>query len=1341
MYGQKPVESDRKWMYCVAVILFVSIGLGSAFGASTSWKNAGTGNWSVASNWSGGVPDSSTDAWVEQGIVQVNEDNQWCQGLFITGGWGLIPEVRLESGSLTAREKVTVGYYKYENGLLVHSGGRLVTGDLVLAQGTGSSGSFELSGDAELEAVNGTLGGWGGPAVFTQTGGTATFSGVLYLTTYYGTHNDATYTLSGGKLKANIIYINGNDSGGDGLFEITDAGAEIEITDSFNIQPKGIFHAVPGTVMHLTRYGGFTVEKDASAADLEDLDNLTLIYSTLSGPGPSGYSGELEVFAEDTGLEGLNTSPRFGTITLSRGAQVWLFDNFNNPAGSPAHALYARELNLSKGSIIHLNGFNIYCECFLNMGGTVDDSQGGSVIYENECHVFTVEADPVNLPADGVSTSAITSTLIVDGMAVPGRPIRFYTDRGLLTDGVVTDTSLLAVTDSDGRASVELIADDSGAGTANVNAEILDWDWTAGCEVEIIDYHIWTTVDKAFYTRIPGRVAPYELTFPNAMFSSSTPMPTLYGETRIPVRLRVEGMDVAGVAIELSSEMGARCGIFQIDYPFTVFTEADGTAEFTLIVDNPYLTLVTSPFDMEDDKDFVLDLILQVVGHPGSKKTMEFPILDNYQILFHTFEENLPDGHIWDLSDPFNAVQYPAYWPLIVSGVWAGVANNILDTIWWIEYKATGLSRSPYGPFTCGCYQLMVLELLDKIRLEMVSGKSAMLLNGFHYGPVKVLWGGHQAAMIWPSHRVWHDPTWTHVWDPWIPQYPEGASYTLAQWMEGMGIVVPAFGWLFNLFLEPGSSNGFAQNYYPPNSGISYPAAINPGTAACGGERLGYISLVLHCPVDLMVTDDQGRRVGLLPNTPEGECPYLNEIPGAEFYPQLLPDGSRAFLLEIPRQNLLVDILGNQSGDFSAAVYISDEPEKVIQYTAAAIQKEQSAQLFIDPNAPHDPVMIYDNGDLILPDETLSLSDLGYDEISDQTALRISITNRTVYSFHAPLRIVLDQVDPGAVTPVSWDGIDSQGKPYLDLSGDLTDGRLDPGQSLQRMVFWKHSQGNSFHISLSVTGRTGTGGTLTARRTNFKLNQPLCGKHYFVTPPRELTENNASDWYGWADQGSPDNTYLENDPFWMVEGTSSVIFYTDGARDTLIRYPATYQAQWDLSDADFLTMSLYADNLNELQFESGPIVRLKKDAENYLEYIYYQGGVPYPVINDAVDQWRTWTIRLNADPSETDGWRLIRHGQADLSEVAYVEIHADTSDSGFVLWIDNMSFDLPEYRYRDFNCDDRVEMDDLVILAVQWLGEEGGYASHRATDLDQNGRVDLSDFTRFAEQWLGGRTP
>ncbi|MBN1816685.1 MAG: hypothetical protein JW828_04950 [Sedimentisphaerales bacterium] len=1331
----------RNWRICiVAAFVFILTGWGRIGAVSTSWQNTGTGNWSAGINWSGGVPDSSTEACVQQGVAQITNGNQWCQSLFITGGWGLIPEVHLLSGSLTAREKVTVGYYQYENGLLVHSGGRLVTGDLVMAQGTGSSGSYELSGDAELEAVAGTLGVWSGPAVFTQTGGTATFSQVLYLTTYYGTNNDATYTLSGGKLTANIIYINGNDSGGDGLFEITDAGAEIEITDSFNIQAKGTFHAVPGTVIHLKHHGGFAVEKDTSAGDLGDLDNLTLVFSTQ--PGPSApHGGEIEVFAEDTGLDGLDSSPRFGTVTLSRGARVCLFNNFNNAVGSPVQALYVRDLNLSKGSTLDLNGYNIYCECFLNMGGTVDDSKGGSVIYENECHVFTIEADPVHLHADGVSTSEITSTLIVDGVAEVGRPIRFYTDRGLLTDGVTTDTSLLAVTDSDGRASVELIADDSGTGTAAVNAEVPDWDWTTGCEVEIIDYHIWTTAEKAVYTRIPGRVAPYELTFPNAMFSSSTPMPTLYGETRIPVSLRVEGMDVAGVEIELSSEMGDRCGIFQIDYPFTVFTEADGTAEFTLIVDNPYLTLVTSSFDMEDDKDFVLDLTLQVVGHPGSKKTMEFPILDNYQILFHTFEENLPDGHIWNLSDPFNAIQYPAYWPLIVSGVWAGVANNILDMLWWIEYKTTGLRQSPYGPFTCGCYQLMVLELLDKIRLEMVSGKSAMLLNGFHYGPVKVLWGGHQAAMIWPGHRVWHDPAWTHVWDPWIPQYPEGASYTLAQWMEGMGIVIPAFGWLFNLFLEPGSSNGFAQSYYPPNSGISYPADINPGTADCGGERLGHISLVLHCPVDLMVTDDQGRRAGLLPNTPEGECPYLNEIPGAEFYPQLLLDGSRAFLLEIPRQNLIVDILGNQSGDFSAAVYIADEPGKVIHYTAAAIQKEQSAQLFIDPNAVHDPVMVYDNGDLILPDETLSLSDLGYDETTDQTSLRISMTNRTDHSFHTPLRIVLDQVDPGAVTPVSWDGVDSQGKPYLDLSGDLTEGRLDPGQSFQRTVFWKHSQGNSFHISLSLTGQTATGGALTARRTNFKLNQPLCGKHYFITPPKELTENNASDWYCWADEGNYGWSYLENDPFWMLEGASSIIFNTDGAFDTLVRYPETYEARWDLSDADFLTLSLYADNPNELLFQSGPIVQLKKDADNYLEYVYYQGGQPQPVINEAVYQWQNWTIPLRANPAETDGWRLIPYGQADLSEIAYVEIHADTWDSGFVLWIDQVSFDLPEYRYRDFNCDDQVGIDDLAILAAQWLGGEGGFASHRATDLDQNCRVDLSDFASFAQQWLAGTSP
>jgi len=237
-------------------------------------------------------------------------------------------------------------------------------------------------------------------------------------------------------------------------------------------------------------------------------------------------------------------------------------------------------------------------------------------------------------------------------------------------------------------------------------------------------------------------------------------------------------------------------------------------------------------------------------------------------------------------------------------------------------------------------------------------------------------------------------------------------------------------------------------------------------------------------------------------------------------------------------------------------------------------------------------------------------------------------------------------------------------------------------------------------------------------------------------PPREVTELNAFDWSAWAQGSTPENSYVQDDTARKLIGASSIEFVTDGGFDAYVRYPCTFTAQWDLTAANFLNISLYAENPN-IGFQSGsPWIHLRDSEGDYFEYQYYRDGHPYDLLNEARGMWRSCQIPLDASPSTQNGWRRTPNGSPDVSSMQSIEIHADTWGFGFTLWLDGVGFDLPDYRYCDFNFDDGVNLKDLCIFGWHWLGEGCTLVSCQGTDLDQNRQVDFADFAFFASNWL-----
>lgn len=175
-------------------------------------------------------------------------------------------------------------------------------------------------------------------------------------------------------------------------------------------------------------------------------------------------------------------------------------------------------------------------------------------------------------------------------------------------------------------------------------------------------------------------------------------------------------------------------------------------------------------------------------------------------------------------------------------------------------------------------------------------------------------------------------------------------------------------------------------------------------------------------------------------------------------------------------------------------------------------------------------------------------------------------------------------------------------------------------------------------------------------------------------PPTELTETNAADWVAWADGGGAGGSTTADDVGRRQVGHTSLKFVTDGGFDTYVRYPGSFNAQWDLTSVEALNLRCYAENPN-LGFQGGsPWVRLRDGDGNYFQYQYHMDGWPADLLNDAEGQWLAYQIPLNASATEDNGWRRTTFGSPSMSRIMGLEVHADTWGYGFTLWLDGVSF-------------------------------------------------------------------
>lgn len=181
--------------------------------------------------------------------------------------------------------------------------------------------------------------------------------------------------------------------------------------------------------------------------------------------------------------------------------------------------------------------------------------------------------------------------------------------------------------------------------------------------------------------------------------------------------------------------------------------------------------------------------------------------------------------------------------------------------------------------------------------------------------------------------------------------------------------------------------------------------------------------------------------------------------------------------------------------------------------------------------------------------------------------------------------------------------------------------------------------------------------------------QALGGARLLADPPPGpdvLTENSAGAWSATAD-GSWANVY--DDASQHMVGNAALRFETGGGFDTWLWSPVAQDAHWNLLASGGLSFWIRAENNNCCGFQnSSPWIHLGSSPTDYLEL-----HANSELLNDAIGAWQHFTVPLNGDAT----WTATLVGAPDLTDIAYVEIHADTWDAGFKLWIDGLSFDVP----------------------------------------------------------------
>ncbi len=250
------------------------------------------------------------------------------------------------------------------------------------------------------------------------------------------------------------------------------------------------------------------------------------------------------------------------------------------------------------------------------------------------------------------------------------------------------------------------------------------------------------------------------------------------------------------------------------------------------------------------------------------------------------------------------------------------------------------------------------------------------------------------------------------------------------------------------LFLERNSWTESAAQYYDATSPI--PEQL----------RRGGMLLTLASPAALYVTAPDGSHAGYDPLTRQlvfdfpiaisqrGDEPFLLFIPHPVngYYlinviqePNALPDDT--YSLEVTRDGQTIVLAKN--------VLVKDIPDDGYRITIG------------------DTITVFGSVDQLV---SIYVGRASYNRRTGQFSINVTVTNTSDTIISEPVWLIIEGISNPNVTLASGDGITSDGKEYIDLSGLLGDGYLDTGESITSQVHFNNPNRERFTFEVSTRG-------------------------------------------------------------------------------------------------------------------------------------------------------------------------------------------------------------------------------------------------------------------------------
>jgi hypothetical protein len=403
-------------------------------------------------------------------------------------------------------------------------------------------------------------------------------------------------------------------------------------------------------------------------------------------------------------------------------------------------------------------------------------------------------------------------------------------------------------------------------------------------------------------------------------------------------------------------------------------------------------------------------------------------------------------------------------------------------------------------------------------------------LNGLDKNVKKIILT-HHPAMALESDRLGISKLCPDIWqDVHIDEYQEELLYycedksnNVCAVLSGHTHVSNSRAWFVDKYIECLGwwENGTWHHWYPlyVQTGSAGKVDIDKGEypvfrkiEVIGGEvrihevksltkqDYNYISAKMYSPAELHVYDSQGQHTGS-----DHIGGSEREIPNSVYFSHYVVEkeedntvSPEEVLIFDPSGDYLFQVIGRETGTYRLeissvedgdeivfeAINIPTSPGAVHDYVIdwdTLSQGQDGVTVGIDTDGDGDYERTLTSDALLTGDEfnapstvdnlvAVSAGLVSYDRRTGQFSVNVTVKNTSATVVNSPVWLVIESISNPAVTLAGADGTTADGKPYLDLSGLLGDGKLSPAETITKRLYFNNPGRVQFTFKPSVRG-------------------------------------------------------------------------------------------------------------------------------------------------------------------------------------------------------------------------------------------------------------------------------